>query len=217
MKYPFVINENDIEQVDIGWFREEFKNLSEAGFQLKIESILKNNGWEKVEEDDWGAKWKKDFIVTYTTTVYATIGYKPEHMDGCWKYGLQWLEAEYEYDHAKSTGDLEDMKEAMRIAIEHLLAKGIPFHPKSDIAKEKRKNFYCFSNQEIKRNIDLLNATRLLEFNYKALKDLLSEGKENFSMKEWFENFRKDRFTYDGDEDWIIEFIKKEEEENEKV
>lgn len=204
MKYPFVINENDIEQVDIGWFREEFKNLSEAGFQLKIESILKNNGWEKVEEDDWGAKWKKDFIVTYTTTVYATIGYKPEHMDGCWKYGLQWLEAEYEYDHAKSTGDLEDMKDAMRIAIEHLLAKGIPFHPYSDIARQK--DYWHLTNQEIKRNIDLINATRLLEFNYEAVK---KDFNENNKEIDFIEYMSKDNSK---DNNWIRDFIKTEKE-----
>ena len=39
--YPFVIKENDIEQTDIGWFREEFKNLNDKGFEIRITDILK--------------------------------------------------------------------------------------------------------------------------------------------------------------------------------
>ena len=126
MNYPFVINENDIQETNIGWFIEEFKNLNDKGFEMRITDILKRNGWEFVEDGDYGATWKKDFCVMYTTTVHAVIGYKPEHIGGAWQYGLQWLECEYEYhDQEHGRRDLEDMYDGMRIALEHLLAKGI--------------------------------------------------------------------------------------------
>ena len=138
----------------------------------------------------------------YTTTVHAVIGYKPEHLDGAWQYGLQWLECEYEYhDQNHSRRDLEDMYDGMRIALEHLLAKGIPFHPHSDIARQKE--YWHLTNQEIKRNIDLINATRLLEFNYEGVKkdfnknnkdtnfvDFMSK-KENLKDNEWMRDFLK--------------------------
>lgn len=202
MKYPFVINENDIQETNIGWFVEEFKNLDAYGFEMAITDILKKNGWKLDEDTDWGAVWKKDFCIEYTTTVYATIGYKPFHLDGCWKYGLQWLEGKYEYaDQAHGKRDLTDMYEAMRIAIEHLLAKGIPFHPSSDIARQK--DYWHLTNQEIKRNIDLLNATRLLEFNYKAVK-------AKFICEEEFEkHINEDRHR---EYEWMREINREEKE-----
>lgn len=203
MKYPFEIKENDIEQVDIGWFREEFKHCTDSGFIVLIEDILKNNNWEFVEDTDYGGVWKKDFTIIYTTTVYATIGYKEEHLDGSHKYGLQWLECEYEYkDQAHSKMDMCDMYNAMRIALENLLAKGIPFHPESDTARQK--DYWHLTHQEQKRNIDLLNATRLLEFNYLALKKLF---KNNLvEMREYAE---RERENY-----WIMEFVVKDENKN---
>lgn len=205
MNYPFAIKENDIQETNIGWFIEEFKNLNEHGFEIAITDILKRNGWEMVEDTDWGAKWKKDFCITYTTTVYITIGYKPYHLDGCGKYGVQWIEAEYEYhDQAHGKMDLVDMYEAMRIALEHLLAKGIPFHPDSDIAGQAA--YWHLTYQEIKRNIDLLNATRLLEFNYKAVKKSFTENNKEIDFIEYMS---KD--NYKGN-NWIRDFIKAEKE-----
>lgn len=207
MNYPFVINENDIEETNIGWFREEFKNLNDKGFELKITDILKRNGWEFVEEGDYGATWKKDFCVMYTTTVHAVIGYKPEHIGGAWQYGLQWLECEYEYhDQEHGRRDLEDMYDGMRIALEHLLAKGIPFHPYSDVARQKE--YWHLTNQEIKRNIDLINATRLLEFNYEAVKkDFNKNNKDNN-----FVDFMSKKENLDKNDEWMRDFLKADKE-----
>ena len=206
MNYPFVLNKNDIEETNIGWFREEFKNLNDKGFELKITDILKKNGWEFVEDGDYGAEWKKDFCVTYTTTVHAVIGYKPEHLGGAWQYGLQWVECEYEYhDQNHSRRDLEDMYDGMRIALEHLLAKGIPFHPYSDIANQKE--YWHLTNQEIKRNIDLINATRLLEFNYEAVKKDFNENNKDTNFVDFMS--KKEMFK---DNEWMRDFLKADKE-----
>ena len=206
MNYPFVINYNDIEEISIGWFEEEFKDISEIGFRSKIEDILIKNGWEFVEDCDYGAEWKKDFCVLYTTTVHAIIGYKQEHLTGAWQYGLQWLECEYEYHYQNHyKGDLEDMYDGMRIALEHLLAKGIPFHPYSDLARQKE--YWHLTNQEIKRNIDLINATRLLEFNYKAVKkDFIKNNKDD----DFVEFMSKKEVLKDNQ--WMRDFLKADKE-----
>lgn len=206
MKYPFEINENDIEQTDIGWFREEFKHKTDAGFEAAIINILKQNGWTLEEDGDWGATWEKTFCIRYKVNVRAIIGYKPEHLDGCGKYGIQWIECEYEYhDQPHGKSDLEDMYDGIRIAIEHLLAKGIPFHPCSDIARQK--DYWHLTNQEIKRNIDLLNATRLLEFNYEAVKEWFNKG-----SNEDFVEFKSKKENRDRNDEWMSDFLEADKE-----
>lgn len=210
MKYPFEINKNDIEQVDIGWFKYEFKYITNVSFEYRIEEILKKNGWEFVEEDEWGATWKKDFVIKSLSTIYAKIGYKEKHLDGAWKYGLQWLECDYQYKNPYTKSDLKDMYECMRIALEHLLAKGIPFHPQSDIARQQE--YWHLTNQEIKRNIDLLNATRLLEFNYNAVKKLCEKEQD----KDYdFVKVMSKKDNLEGDE-WMWEFLNADKEKEGK-
>ena len=46
MNYPFVLKYNDIDETNIGWFIEEFKNLNDKGFEIRITDILKKNGSE---------------------------------------------------------------------------------------------------------------------------------------------------------------------------
>lgn len=207
MKYPFAIEYNLLNTpVDIGYIREVFKDLSDIGFEIEIKKRLELNRWEFVEDTEWGARWKKTFTCMYATTVIANIGYKEEHLDGCWSYGVIWLECEYENSEPHTLTDLKDMYDGMRIALEDLLAIGIPLNPRGDIIKQKE--VWNLTNQEMKRNVDLINATRLLEFNYKAVKNTCFKDSD---IVKWFNDEKKDRhFDYW----WMSEFIEKEVAEN---
>ena len=175
MKYPFNIKKNLKNPREIGYIKEIFKDATIENFEFLITELLEKGGWKFVEEDDWGATWQKDFINVYRSTIHAIIGYKRTHLDMAWQYGVQWLEGEHEYqDQLLGMSDIKDITEALRLALADLLAIGIPYHPESDIAHNE--DFYGLSYYDIKRNVDLLNATRLLEINCKAVLRYIFEG-----------------------------------------
>lgn len=209
LKYPFAIKYNDLDVINIGYIKTVCDDINENGFAMYIEDTLKKYGWSFIEDTDTGAVWSKTFNVgVYDTEINAMIAYKPEHLDGCGLYGLMWIECDYEYSNRPLCfNDLKDIKECSLIAIEQLLAKGIPFHLHSDIFKHKEE--YGLTYLHIKRNIDLLNATRLLEFNYVCEKEKIEES---MPILEWWEKYVEDRERYRS-YDWMRSFIEQEKNE----
>lgn len=205
MKYPSNIENNLRNPREIGYIKEIFKDATIEKFEFLITELLEKGGWKFVEEDDWGATWQKDFINVYHSTIHAIIGYKTTHLDGTWKYGVQWLEAEYEsQDQPLGMSDIKDITEALKLALADLSAIGIPYHPESDIAHNQ--DFYGLSYYDIKRNVDLLNATRLLEINCKAVLKYIFEGdKENMgnAIQEGRDNgWLREELARERNEEW---------------
>lgn len=209
MKYPFEIGKNLKEPTKIETIKKEFRNATVKNFDYFITKLLQKGGWKFVEEDDWGATWKKDFVSSYRITVYAVIGYKETHLDECWQYGIKWLEGDYKYQgHPLSVSDIKDVTEGLKLGLADLLARGIPYHPYSDITMYK--DFYGLSYYDQKRNIDLLNATRLLEINYKAVLKHVFEGNKEELIK--FVHKKEDSLCWKLN-GWLREELENEEEE----
>ena len=123
-------------------------------------NVLGHNGWKwekerSLDETDFDV-YSMTFLVLYEVKIYALITRHSGQLDWNGHYGVNWLEAEYEYDRPHTKEELNEMITAMGYAEKNLLTIGIPFIPdykfngKDETIHEKQ-----IRNQELRESLKL--------------------------------------------------------------